>query len=235
MKRLLQFLFILLPFSSQVLAQTDSSKPLTRAFIDSLSREKKDVSTLPFDFFLSHIQAVDAVMGKGYAENWLEWAIYVSHVDTLVKAGQEVNWKALEKTLKQRYGALSQRPVLQGRVFLSYKKQDWPVFVPAADRLFKDFPGFVLAYLRNNFAFEVFQKVAGRRLLQIALNWSHQVIQEEPKAGIFIDTYANLLYKLGRKEEAIKWQEHALEVAIADEKPAIRSMLEKMKAGAPTW
>jgi len=174
-------------------------------------------------------------MGKGYAENWLEWAIYNSHVDTLVKAGQQVNWKGMEKTLKQRYGPLVQRPLLQGRVFLSYKRQDWPAFVLAADQLFKDFPGFVLAYLRNNFAFEVFQKVTDRRLLQIALNWSQEVIQEEPKVGTFIDTYANLLYKLGRRKEAIKWQEHALQVAVAGEKPSISSVLEKMKAGAPTW
>ncbi len=45
----------------------------------------------------------------------------------------------------------------------------------------------------------------------------------------FMDTYANLLYKLGRKDEAIKWEEKALALCPEKEKKAFEATLIKMK------
>lgn len=49
----------------------------------------------------------------------------------------------------------------------------------------------------------------------------------------YIDTYAHLLYKLGRKEEAITWQTKAIEIAKIAEQPysSMEVSLEKMKNG----
>ena len=46
-----------------------------------------------------------------------------------------------------------------------------------------------------------------------ALNWTKNVLEtEEPNPSI-IDTYASLLFKIGRKQEAIKFEEQALQLA----------------------
>ena len=50
---------------------------------------------------------------------------------------------------------------------------------------------------------------------------------------MFMDTYANILYKMGKKKEAIKMQEEALLVSNND--PNIKATLDKMKAGEKTW
>jgi hypothetical protein len=48
-----------------------------------------------------------------------------------------------------------------------------------------------------------------------------------------MDTYANVLYKLGNKEEAMKWQETATKESPGDAE--IQSNFQKMKLGKPTW
>jgi hypothetical protein len=49
-----------------------------------------------------------------------------------------------------------------------------------------------------------------------------------------IDTYANLLYKLGRKQEAISWEERALQMSNKRYAEEYRKVVEQMKNGEPT-
>jgi hypothetical protein len=55
----------------------------------------------------------------------------------------------------------------------------------------------------------------------------------------FVDTYANLLYKLGNKEEAIKWEKTALEYAEKNKNAklttAIATSIAKMEKNESTW
>jgi tetratricopeptide (TPR) repeat protein len=87
----------------------------------------------------------------------------------------------------------------------------------------------------NNDAWFLFENSCDRSALESALTWSKKVIEKEPTANYY-DTYANLLYKLGRAAEAIEMEEKALTLdqgngSIDDVKKA----LEKMRAGLPTW
>ncbi len=65
------------------------------------------------------------------------------------------------------------------------------------------------------------------------------VVRRRPYEQPDIDTYANLLYKAGRKEEAILWEEKAVRVAKKrdDESGAImyQKVIAKMENGEPTW
>ena len=67
------------------------------------------------------------------------------------------------------------------------------------------------------------------------------MVKQGPKSNHsnFMDTYANLLYKLGRKEEAIKHAKLAVEIARRDDKENIATVvtatIAKMKNGEPTW
>jgi hypothetical protein len=51
----------------------------------------------------------------------------------------------------------------------------------------------------------------------------------------FLDTYANLLYKLGKKNEAIAWQQKAVDASSENERPGYQTTLDKMKKGEKTW
>lgn len=52
----------------------------------------------------------------------------------------------------------------------------------------------------------------GEKLLH-ALNWTKEILESEDPNPSTIDTYASLLFKVGRKQDAIKFEEQALQLA----------------------
>ena len=87
----------------------------------------------------------------------------------------------------------------------------------------------------NNIAWEVFQKVSDKDVLYNALSWSKRSLELSPKNSLWLDTYANLLYKLGQKQEAISAEEEALCFAAKKNIKGLEETLRKIKAGEKTW
>jgi len=83
----------------------------------------------------------------------------------------------------------------------------------------------------NNIAWEVFGATSDKDALQKALGWSKRSLELFPENPASIDTYANLLYKLGQKEEAISKEEEALKYADQTSSKGFQDTIEKMKAG----
>jgi hypothetical protein len=50
-----------------------------------------------------------------------------------------------------------------------------------------------------------------------------------------MDTYANLLYKSGKKDEAIAQESKAIELGDTIGKRIFQATLKKMKSGVKTW
>lgn len=107
----------------------------------------------------------------------------------------------------------------------------------------------------NSIAWDVFRKCDDKGVLKQALSWSELSIEldklsvqqgKEPAPNMqYWDTKANLLYKLGRVDEAITSEQAAIAQGIANAKQAGRAKgdffddysatVEKMKKGEPTW
>lgn len=86
----------------------------------------------------------------------------------------------------------------------------------------------------NTFAWTMFENSTDRDCLMAALSWSKKSIMEELNSA-YLDTYANLLYKIGEREKAIQWQQKAIELASEDDRPIYQNTLEKMNTGVKTW
>lgn len=69
----------------------------------------------------------------------------------------------------------------------------------------------------NNLAWAYYENIIDKKALGQALTWSAKSLEYD-RTGMYLDTYAHLLSKLGRKAEAIKTQQEA----IANEKAAGR-------------
>lgn len=87
----------------------------------------------------------------------------------------------------------------------------------------------------NSFAWEVFKRVSDTATLKDALRWSGRSLELSINNPPRLDTYANLLYKLGQKEEAITKEEEALRFADEKNLKGFTETLMKMKAGEKTW
>ena len=84
----------------------------------------------------------------------------------------------------------------------------------------------------NNWAWFSFLKTNDKTYLSKAVEWSRKSVELDPSTGN-MDTYANLLYKLGRQQEAVQLEEKVL--AKDPQNTEFKDTLEKMKKGEPTW
>jgi len=89
----------------------------------------------------------------------------------------------------------------------------------------------------NEVAWGFFEKVADTKALENALGWSKRSLEIYPDNHMFIDTYANLLYKLGQKETAIVKETEALNFAKSakSDTKGYEETLKKMNSGEKTW
>jgi len=90
----------------------------------------------------------------------------------------------------------------------------------------------------NAISWYIFKKVTDKNILQEALGFSKRSLEFLPDNAAFLDTYANLFYKLGLKQEAITNEKEALRLADKKDVEGYKGMeetLRKMNAGEKTW
>jgi thiol-disulfide isomerase/thioredoxin len=90
----------------------------------------------------------------------------------------------------------------------------------------------------NEDAWAIFTKSENNKDLNIALQWSERSLKDSSYINmryLFLDTYANLLYKLHRNEKAILYESKAIELCPESNKPEFQRTLVKMKSKEKTW
>jgi thiol-disulfide isomerase/thioredoxin len=166
-----------------------------------------------------------------------------------------VNWLKLEKQVIKNYPNLDVKPfILRAQIDFYNRLKDWPTYVYFKDKEFKSrkliptkektAPGYPDAWMLNVAAWDVFLQATDSLSLNKALDWINTAFSLEENPNVqFFDTKANLLYKLGKKSEAIQWERRGL---IVDQEYAIDhgrtiftdeylKIIEKMIKGEPTW
>ncbi|NSL90760.1 hypothetical protein ECE50_028310 [Chitinophaga sp. Mgbs1] len=91
----------------------------------------------------------------------------------------------------------------------------------------------------NNMLYEVFFFYGNEIAIKKGIEWMKEILISYPEDPSYIDTYASLLFKQGEKEEAIKWEQKAIDIlSLKNEQEEVQrymKKLEKMKSNQPTW
>lgn len=170
---------------------------------------------------------------------------------------ENLDWEALTFAIAQKYNQTYADEILLDAQLEFFKKlKNWQTFGRLRDKKIREYPPKAssdsLFDARNNAemlnvdAWEVFEKCADKAVLSQALNWIELALELEgvvPDAAHRVDTKANILYKLGRVQEAIAFEEKAIELARSSKSTfmstamakSISEYLAKMKKGQPTW
>jgi tetratricopeptide (TPR) repeat protein len=88
----------------------------------------------------------------------------------------------------------------------------------------------------NTWAWELFRKTNDKITLKKAAIWAKKGVDSEKdplRLASVMDTYANILHKIGRTSEALVWLEKAIAANPGDME--IKENYEKMKRGEKTW
>jgi tetratricopeptide (TPR) repeat protein len=151
-------------------------------------------------------------------------------------AKQPVDWSKLSASLESKYQDLGREIVSFSRVFSLQQEGNWEEFVKAAVAHMQAYGSQQSPDELNSLAWAIFQNCDDPALIEQAIEWSKQSLTAGNAA--YYDTYANLLYKAGKKQEAIAAQEKAVAIAKANNDDNIddyTATLDKMKKGEKTW
>lgn len=216
----------------------------TKANFDFLSGYAEYLSSKDkiIELCLHHPDMVDSVMKeKGYSRTWINYIGYRGDVFPAVEAakrsGKSPDWNNISKALTSKFGAsYAEFSVVIGKMKWYEFRQDWENYCRyLIERMEK---GGFLHDTRysgdwNDCAWIIFQRSHDGEKLEKATIWSEMAMNVSKSSGVFMDTKANLLYKLGRREEALSLERKAMQLAPADKD--IQEAYKKMQEGKPTW
>jgi len=162
-------------------------------------------------------------------------------VNMAKKNGSAPDWQAITHIIKKKYGKdYAEYSVINAKVDWYKYKKEWGDYVCSLIQQVEDTkneklqPGVGNMIYWNNNAFAIFTYSNKKSDLEKALSWVDlsSSLNDDP-SGEIMDTKANILYKLGRKEEGIRLEERT--VAKAPKRKDIRDNYEKMQKDLPTW
>jgi len=210
-------------------------------FLKGFTHSTRDIG---FEYFLKNADTIDQVMKDPiYAEATIQYILYMEIIAPEIEKSnalnQVPNWNKLHEMLAKKYGGYyADRTITGVRSDWAGRKGYWPehskylVLYVEKYGAKLDTGGFAKALYFNNCAWDIFQHSIDTGELKTALLWSQFALLIDPEAG-WMDTHANILYKLKSTGLALKWEQIAATLANGDK--AIALNLKKMKSSEPTW
>ena len=207
----------------------------TTTCLDLLNQLTKTTSDDGFAIFLHHSREVDKVAGPDMAEKKVNDILAREYVYSKVfQDNAAPDWQALKASLAAKYPAQASEVIEQSKLVYYQQKGDWAGFQTAVVSYMKKYGAKATPDELNSYAWTVFQKCPDMNCVTEALEWSKRSFKDN-QSPQFMDTYANILYKMGKKDDAIAWEEKAIKLSDEATRTSLQPTLDKMKKGEKTW
>lgn len=189
--------------------------------------QRKGVSRLILDFYINRDLVQPAI------EKYLH---------SIPPAGP--NWVEIEALVTKRYDKNTAKRVTIDQQISYYRNQeDWnnvaKYEIEKIDMFGLDTAGMGKTAINNLVYDVIFQHVDNPVYLQKAIRYMEAILTLEPDRDAWVDTYANILYKSGRKQQALQYQEKALTIArnrnYESRIKEYAETIKRMQANQPTW
>jgi hypothetical protein len=200
---------------------THAPQPFTRQIWETIIAITQTRRDRGFELLRANAEQVNAVLGAQTAEMKLLEIIQRERIAPYFHDKQrKLSWQEFTKSVAAEHGALGMEAVYGARMMDALLKEDWTSFGSWFVQYFATaIPR--SPYLRHSLCHRVLVHVSNTAALETAIRvmrWLLDVPKESPVLGRYdpteLDTYANLLHKVGRAAEALDWQQQA--VALSD-------------------
>ena len=180
----------------------------------------------------------DVVQGK------LRNVVVGEEVGELTASGSgKPDWGVVAADARKKYPEEVERIVQESKISYYQMRRDWSGFFSALVPYMDRWGNTLDPIIDNNFAWLAFLTSSQKPVLRKALQWSRLAFGKTDTTDFnyinYLDTYANLLYKLGDKTNATVWEKKALSLAQTgkreDKVKDFKEGLEKMENGDKTW
>lgn len=229
--------------AKEYINQVNKKSLLTRENIEFMREFTQSSEEIGFKLFYQHADSIDKIMGDDtYSRQFVQSILYKEIVmpefDKTKQSPDFVpNWSALRAIISKKYNQYySDRVITAARASWGLDQKNWPEYTKYLVRFQETYGSrsnkdVMASLILNNYAWAIFLYSNDSEELNKALAWSNRAVMMCPSPN-WMDTYANILYKLGRKNESVMWEEVASKLNPNDKE--IQATLEKMKKGAAT-
>ena len=186
-----------------------------------------------FSIFTDHPDQVDKAFGAPVANNFVR-ATFLNEGAGLAAGAKGVpDWSSIHSKIAAHLP--DQADELTARVKLNYyrRKKDWTSFEPLMVTYMKNYSAQMDDNDLNTITWAVFSTCPDMSCVSEVLDWSKRL--KETNNPAFLDTYANVLYKLGHKDDAITLEQRAIDLSAPGDKGDLQTTLEKMQKNEKTW
>jgi thioredoxin-related protein len=191
-----------------------------------------------YRLLLKRTREIDRVLGEGVAENKLRSIVSEEEVDPLMSLlAPAADWGAIARRIDRKYPGQSGRMVAEAKPYYFILRRQWAEYEDAIGYYMEKYGRTLGDFETNNIAWGVFKYSDKKGLLLEALNWSRRTIAKYPNLDwANVDTYAQLSYKTGNRNDAVFWEKKAIAIVKdASQKKEFEDTLEKMSRGERTW
>lgn len=187
-----------------------------------------------FDFIVKHTAEIDKLKGAGKAEEYIRAIVLNEGTGVKHDSKREPNWDSLQSAIAAKLpNADAAELIARMKVNFYLGRADWTRFEPAVVGYMKKYGKQMNDNDLNSIAWTVFQRCPDLSCVTAVLDWSQQL--KDGNQPELMDTYANILYKLGKKDDAIALEEKAIALVPENSRSSFQTTLDRMKKGEKTW
>jgi len=224
-------------YEKKYLFKLSKSRLFTKDHLNFMADFMTSTKGTDFILFTANAHKIDSLTFPGMAER--KMILLISQEEVVPEIfGIKPDWNNMEKRYTLKYGKTGRIAVLQEAFIATWKAKDWSAFGKAYNDYY-DQAGEFNIWNYNTFAWDVFLHVTDATVLNKA---AEEMGQHKEENIYSMDTYANLLYKSGRKEQAILWEGRAADMEQTNAEKQKRKpdsvyveTIKKMQQSLPTW
>jgi len=208
-----------------------------------------------FDIFLHNGRKIDEIVRPGYAQAVVDHVItgefvtpnlHEKHLRTTPLI-DDPDWAGIALSIRKKYEkATSDRIIVNAQLLFYMNKKDYPnlekAFIHKQEKYGLDTAGMAYLFTNNMIWDVIFLHSSDKASIDKGIQWMKIICAAHPNSPTELDTYANLLYKAGRVNEALAVEQNAASIEDANAEKGKRTpdktyaqTVVKMKNGEPTW
>ncbi|WP_316799076.1 thioredoxin family protein [Pedobacter frigidisoli] len=205
---------------------------LTTKNIKLITRSTTKTTDVGYPILINNSIAVDSVMGEGTAKALIKTIVFEEEVFPLLKKNgvkkifgigfyeyqgqnnKNIDWESIDANLKRKYPEYATEILNESKIMYYQWERNWRGYTDAVNEYLKIAGKDLEVSKLDSYGRTILLFCEEPLYFPIALEWSRKVLDAEssPKPW-FINTYSNLLFKVGNKEEAIKNMEEAIKLS----------------------
>ncbi|MDR2282846.1 MAG: thioredoxin fold domain-containing protein [Sphingobacterium sp.] len=200
-------------------------------FLSFYTVNSQTTTDVGFRMILENSDLIDSTIGKNASAQVIT-EMLGKEVRGEIDEAKDPNWDKILDFLQSKYPRYAERTLFAEKTRYFSQNLLWNEFVMTIEERLKSDPLSIDGESLSNFVLLI---ATGDKVDEqghmAGLKWSKQVLAIDEQTAERLFFHAVLFYKLGKQQEAVAWQQKAVNKAADEDQPWFQQVLKKMTSG----